>query len=401
VGLWLKMDSQLFTLLHGVFSLRPLNTLRFPSCLSAVQINDFLLNNLLLNQHFQQFPPSSQYQKRFWKWAISHLETLSMASDIGEHDDFEIDPRIYEHYLFLLSPSGPTAGSSKPNTRFLICERGLPVHECPPAQSYITRFWNLTEPFQDKLPDNIDFETYHTATVLESHTTIAKSGTTGFRTWFASYVLSQYLIMHPELIISKRVLELGSGVGALGIIVATLQQLSKTSTNLSPGSLWLTDVNEEVLTRCRDNLNLPCNISSSHPDLNYLKLDWSTSMDIESSSILTALIHQKIEPDIILGTDVAFDPSVIPALARTLKIALQTFDNVPCKQPNFALIALMIRNKDTFEQFLSHAREAALHLEDLELGFHVPSFLETVEDIETCQNVKIFRITHIQPNINT
>jgi len=295
---------------------------------------------------------------------------------------------------------------SNPNTRFLICERGLPLHESPPAQSYITRFWNLTEPFfQDKLPDYIDFETYHTATVLESHTTIAKSGTTGFRTWFASYVLSQYLIMHPELIISKRVLELGSGVGFLGIIVATLQQLSKTAnvrlTNLSSGSLWLTDVNDEVLTRCRDNLNLPCNMSSSHPDLNYLKLDWSTSIDTsESSSVFAALIHQKIEPDIILGADVAFDPSVIPALVRTLKIALQTFDNTPWKQPNFALIALMIRNKDTFEQFLNHTRESALHLEDLELGFHVPSFLETVEDIESCQNVKIFRIT-LQPYINT
>ena len=79
------MDSQLFALLQGLFSLTPLNTLSFPTRLSAVQINDFLLNNLLLNQHFQQYPPSSQYQKRFWKWAITHLEILSMTqSYIGE-----------------------------------------------------------------------------------------------------------------------------------------------------------------------------------------------------------------------------------------------------------------------------------------------------------------------------
>jgi hypothetical protein len=71
------MDSQLFTLLHGFFSLTPLHALRFPSRLSAIQINNFLLNNLLLDQHFQQFPPSSQYQKRFWKWAITHLEIAS------------------------------------------------------------------------------------------------------------------------------------------------------------------------------------------------------------------------------------------------------------------------------------------------------------------------------------
>lgn len=80
----LKMDSQLFALLHGFFSLTPLNALRFPSRLSAVQINNFLLNNLLLNQHFQQFPPSSQYQKRFWKWAITHLEIASRKYNIEE-----------------------------------------------------------------------------------------------------------------------------------------------------------------------------------------------------------------------------------------------------------------------------------------------------------------------------
>lgn len=82
------------------------------------------------------------------------------------------------------------------------------------------------------------------------------------------------MISLSELIISKRVLELGSGVGFLGIIVATLQQLSKTAnfcslsnsrlTDLSPGSLWLTDLNDEVLTRCHDNLNLPCSEHSLH-----------------------------------------------------------------------------------------------------------------------------------------
>lgn len=89
--------------------------------------------------------------------------------------------------------------------------------------------------------------------------------------------------------------------------------------------------------------------------------------------MFTALIHQKIVPDIILGADVvcaipficeisiqllnqAFDPSVIPALVGTLKIALQTYTDASCKQPKVALIALTVRNKDTFGQFLNHAR---------------------------------------------
>lgn len=92
--------------------------------------------------------------------------------------------------------------------------------------------------------------------------------------------------------------------------------------------------------------------------------------------MFTALIHQKIIPDIILGADVvcaipflcefsicynnylnqAFDPSVIPALVGTLKIALQTYTDAPCKQSKVALIALTVRNTDTFEQFLNHTR---------------------------------------------
>ena len=51
-----------------------------------------------------------------------------------------------------------------------------------------------------------------------------------------------------------RVLELGSGVGFLGIVVATLQLTS----GHAGGSLCLTDVNDEVLKACTNNLNLPC-----------------------------------------------------------------------------------------------------------------------------------------------
>jgi len=81
----------------------------------------------------------------------------------------------------------------------------------------------------------------------------------------------------------------------------------------------------------------------------------------------------------------------------TLKIALQNYGDGPCEQPKVALIALTIRNKDTFEQFLNHTQEAALLLEDIELEFHATSFLETVDDMESCRNVRLFRIKSI-PN---
>lgn len=86
-------------------------------------------------------------------------------------------------------------------------------------------------------------------------------------------MLSQHLISHPgnvvllvrtqadltpwtDLVRNKRVLELGSGAGFLGIIIASLQQ--SCVSNQSSSSLWLTDVNEEVLARCRHNLQMSC-----------------------------------------------------------------------------------------------------------------------------------------------
>lgn len=91
-------------------------------------------------------------------------------------------------------------------------------------------------------------------TFLESRTTV-ESGTTALRTWLASQVLAQYLTMHPGFIIGKRVLELGSGTGFLGSIVASLTMLHCPQ---SPGKLWLTDVNDEALARCKYNVQLPC-----------------------------------------------------------------------------------------------------------------------------------------------
>lgn len=39
--------------------------------------------------------------------------------------------------------------------------------------------------------------------------------------------------------------------------------------------------------------------------------------------------------------------------------------------------------------------EAALHLEDIQLEFHTTFFVETVEDMESCRNVKMFRIARV------
>ena len=69
-------------------------------------------------------------------------------------------------------------------------------------------------------------------------------------------VVTSDLISDDAGYVRKTVLELGSGVGFLGIVVATIQ-LAQSRT---VGSMHLTDVNPDVLTRCAANLRLSCSM---------------------------------------------------------------------------------------------------------------------------------------------
>ncbi|PPQ64306.1 hypothetical protein CVT26_002189 [Gymnopilus dilepis] len=374
------MDPQLFALLRQFYALTPPRSLQFPRSCPYQTINEFLVNDILQSPHFQRYPPSSQYQNRFWKWVIQSLEDASSRAN-EEEAYFEIDSQIYDHYLALDSSSDRATNMSLPGPSLLL----------PSSPSYITHFWN---PQDEQISPRtmVDLSHYQTTTLLESRNLI-ESGTTGLRTWLASFVLSQYLILHPELIASKRILELGSGIGFLGIIVCTLQQLQKTRESLPIGSLWLTDVNDEVLARCRDNIRLPCNLSSLHPDVSYLKLDWSESLDPRQPNILATLVHEKVKPELILGADIVFDPSLIPALIGTLRIALQSIG--PGDRSKVALIALTLRNESTMQQFISHVRDSSFSIQEIDVGFRTTSFSETVEANNYPENVKLFRITAV------
>ena len=51
-------------------------------------------------------------------------------------------------------------------------------------------------------------------------------------------------------------------------------------------------------------LTFPLDLSSSHPDTHYRNLDWSQSINADHSPLLEALIHEIIDPDLILGADI-------------------------------------------------------------------------------------------------
>lgn len=88
-------------------------------------------------------------------------------------------------------------GPAKVDSRGQTCPQGLPL-QAPPSKSYLTHFWKASskEPESHITTGTVDSAEYETVTLLESRTTI-ESGTTGLRTWLASFVLSQYLINNP------------------------------------------------------------------------------------------------------------------------------------------------------------------------------------------------------------
>jgi hypothetical protein len=112
----------------------------------------------------------------------------------------EVDSRIYDHYMELLTSSVPKSlGEFILSEALLFSSTGAGATlgltgQRPPSLAYVTHFWRLDQ--DNGLPNAVDLDDYQTITLLESRTMI-ESGTTGLRTWLASFILAQYLILNP------------------------------------------------------------------------------------------------------------------------------------------------------------------------------------------------------------
>ncbi|KIJ22166.1 hypothetical protein PAXINDRAFT_95582 [Paxillus involutus ATCC 200175] len=353
-------EPTLLSILWAYSALVPTKNLSLSPTLQFNEIHDFFLNNILLNEHLKNYPPSELYRQSFWKWAIGELENLSRNDE-----DNEIGERIYAHYLSLATS----------------------VRLGAPPNSYITHYWYPSDARIRTPP--LEEDSLQTITLLESRTTI-EAGTTGLRTWRASLILARYLIQHPELVTYSNVLELGSGTGFIGILVAGLQlrAVNSLSTSNPAGyahmpSVYLTDVNSVVLARCQSNVQLPCNRSSSHPNIKYRSLDWLDSLSCQESM---GSFFGEARTDIILGADIVFDPALVPPLVGTLSLTLQS------EHTRLALIALTVRNEGTLTYFLDEIRK---ELEIAEVDSTATSILlsEVLDQVDTGLPVKIFKIS--------
>ncbi|KAJ3119995.1 Protein fam86a [Nowakowskiella sp. JEL0407] len=181
-------------------------------------------------------------------------------------------------------------------------------------------------------------------TTLED-TNIISNGTTGLRTWGASLTLAEYFLSSPELVSkTNRILELGSGCGMLGILLAILG-----------ANVTLTDTHQMVLDRLVENVSINfANAEASGGSMSVLDFDWES----EEFDILE-------EADLIVAADVVYHPDNIIPLCNVLKQFL--FSRNTSGDQKYALIASTIRNEETDKCFKDELGKSGIKFERLSL----------------------------------
>ena len=133
--------------------------------------------------------------------------------------------------------------------------------------------------------------------------------------------------INKELKRHANILELGSGIGLLGIALCK----SHPSSNIT-----LSDVDNNVIKRLKFNINLN---ELQNVNVNINKIDW-----LNDNSIL----FNTINPQVIIATDVIYHDELFEPLLNTLKYIMVNIQNF-----KLCYIIGVKRNENTFDKFLN------------------------------------------------
>lgn len=210
-------------------------------------------------------------------------------------------------------------------------------------KSYVTYTLSLLD--QSDHPSHLSAQ----ITLLESRNLISAAGTTGLRTWEAALHLGQFLTTSPSLIRAKNVLELGAGTGYLSILCAKF--LAANLTIASDGS-------DDVVANLPENFFL--NSLQGSKAIQAMDVKWGYAL------LGTEDKHWNGgKPiDVVLGADITYDRSAIPALIGTLDELVGMFPRV------VILISATERNRETFNIFLKACEKTNFKVE--EIDFKLP-----------------------------
>ncbi|XP_067941523.1 protein-lysine N-methyltransferase EEF2KMT-like [Watersipora subatra] len=167
-----------------------------------------------------------------------------------------------------------------------------------------------------------------TTICLQESGSLVAEGTTGLKTWQASQYLAEYLLANKSLVEGKKVLELGCGLGFLGLAICAACRC---------GSYILSDHHSSVLQKLHANIAINEEKLLCIPNVE--EIDWNIASAAASSP---SQLHGL---DIILAADVVFDKELIPSLVKCIEKLVSS--NSQCQ----VLIASTIRNPDTYASF--------------------------------------------------
>lgn len=185
----------------------------------------------------------------------------------------------------------------------------------------------------------------------------------GLSTWQAALVLSEWCASNKSFFKGKTILELGSGLGLVGLSLAL---------NCEPKHVVLTDCHQKVLKLLSQNVTLNLTLSknpTNHPNAeDYLRgVDCLVRGCVERNeggthtrSLISVVRHcwgeddkafaDNIGADIILAADVVYDSSLFPALTTCINAFLQ-MKSFGDTKPELVLVCTE-RNSCTLEDFL-------------------------------------------------
>ena len=194
-------------------------------------------------------------------------------------------------------------------------------------------------------------------------------GGTGCHEWDAGYCLAEIILSASQLTQGRRCLELGSGVGVASACLARSGARHVT----------LTDGSDAALEALRRNLARNCS-PGQLAALSVVPLVWEQVSPADCAALA---------PDVVLGSDLAYDPLLAPGLARVLSLLLRPratpaadAAQQPCRaQPQgqaegapawgagaptpFALLVTAVRQQATMEIFLAEVAASGLAAADV------------------------------------
>jgi len=260
---------------------------------------EFILNDATL----RKYAPYWKYRRTFLKTLISLIEDF----------DEEVNETFLEDYITLIN-----SGS------FVSDDQG--------------KYFLVVFPKDIKGIEDVKSNTI----LIEQYANIISNGTTGLHVWPACYQLVDYLKINHDIFNNKSVLELGCGLGLLGLNCLKI---------CKPKKYLFTDSHQKVLNQLKSNILY--NYDSSKQETNDLieveRLDWT---DLDNCELFKE--SRSLDIDIILASDIIFDPDLMPDLVNTLKFIWEKNTN----KNLFLLISSTIRNTETYGTFMNHLKIA-------------------------------------------